>query len=370
MKRLLLMAAAALSLTACHHTEEVREIGYKGKARGNPWLAAERLVGRMALPVRSVIAWTAPERRDAVWLLPASLLSNESFTRRMEAWVRDGGHLILLVEHADQATNDWDDNDPPPVLEPALLALLERARIALTPPGPATGEVSAGKIEFDGRTFEVDARSRAAVAMADGAPGVCVSEKHGRGRITVVTDGRLFRNRWIGERDHAALLVALIDATQRSASVGFMRGSGLSLWVLLRKHLSPIMLGFGLWVVLWLWQNLTRFGPVEEAALAPELRGYDHHLEALGDFQWRLDHMASRLTPLRQQITELGQRTSQRAGCRDGDFEQFLADRCGLPRARVCRALADGAPASPAACTRLTADLQQILQVLHNPAPP
>ena len=47
MKRLLLMAAAALALTACEYTEVEREIGYKGKARVNPWLAAERFAGRM-----------------------------------------------------------------------------------------------------------------------------------------------------------------------------------------------------------------------------------------------------------------------------------------------------------------------------------
>ena len=29
-------------------------------------------------------------------LMPASMLSNESFTRRMEEWVREGGHLIVV----------------------------------------------------------------------------------------------------------------------------------------------------------------------------------------------------------------------------------------------------------------------------------
>ncbi len=124
------------------------------------------------------------------------------------------------------------------------------------------------------------------------------------------------------------------------ATVGFMRGSGLSLWVLMRAHLGPVLLGLGLWVLLWLWKNLTRFGPLEAAAVPPVLRGYEHHLEALGDFQWRLDRTASLLASLRQQIVELGQQTSGRAGRRDEDFHQFLADRAGLPRERVSHALA------------------------------
>ena len=71
---------------------------------------------------------------------------------------------------------------------------------------------------------------------------------------------------------------------------------------------------------------------------------------------------------MREQIVELGQRTSVRAGRRDEDFFQFLADRAGLPRERVFRALAEAAPADPAILTRTTADLQQLLKVLHHPS--
>lgn len=368
MKRVFLLAAAALALGACNYTEVEREIGYKGKARVNPWLAAERFVQRMDREVRSVISWTAPTWEDAVWMVPASILNNVSFTRRMEVWVRDGGHLILLVEHADEETNDWLDGSHSPVLEPALLVMLERAGIALDVHGSSVGGATAEVIVFDGRSYKVDAGSKATVAVAGARPGVFASLAAGDGRITVVTDGRLFRNRWIGENEHAALLHALIGATDYHAAVGFMRGSGLSLWVLLRRHLGPVLLALGLWVALWLWKNLARFGPLEAASAPPVLRGYTHHLEALGDFQWRLDRAASLLAPLRLQILELGQRTCQHAGCRDGDVHQFLADRAGLPRERVAKALADAAPADPAALTRTTADLQQLLEALHSPS--
>lgn len=369
MKRLLLLASAALALTACDYTEVEREIGYKGRARINPWLAAERLVERMGWNVRSVISWTAPNEGEAVWILPASILSNKSFTRRMEEWVWTGGHLILLVEHADEATNDWLDGHPPPVLEPVLLAMLGRAGIDLTPPGATSGDTTAEEIVFEGRTFKVDAKSKATVAAGDKQPGVFASVEAGDGRITVVTDGRLFRNRWIGENDHAALLNALIEAMEYQATVGFMRGSGMSLWVLMRNHLGPVLLGLGLWLLLWLWKNFTRFGPLEAVAAPPVMRGYAHHLEALGDFQWRLDRTASLLASLRRQIVELGHRTSGRAGCKDEDIHQFLADRAGLPRDRVSLALAQTAPTDPALLTRITADLQQLLKVLHSPSP-
>lgn len=366
MKRLLLMMAAALALTACDYTEVEREVGYKGKARINPWLAAERFVGRMGRETRSVISWTAPEWEDAVWMLPATVLNNESFTRRMEDWVRGGGHLILLVEHADAETNDWSRHDVTPELEPALFSMLRRTGIDLDKGVKASSE----KITFESETFRVDAKSDVSVKTAGGTPGVFASVECGDGRITVLTDGRLFRNRWIGDHDHAALLDALVESMDYDGAVGIMRGSGLSLWALLREHLWPVLLGLGVLVVLWLWKNLTRFGPVETAAVPQELRGFEHHLEALGDFQWRLDRAASLLAPLREQIVELGQRTSMRAGRRDDDFFQFLADRAGLPRERVFRALAEAAPADAAILTRTTADLQQLLKVLHHPSQP
>jgi hypothetical protein len=123
----LIVLLAALSLTACQYTEVTREIGYKGKARIDPWLAAERFAERMDWEAHSVISWTPPESGDAAWLVPATILSNGSFTRRMDDWVREGGHLILLVEHADPQTNDWSGHHTPPVLEPALVSML-RAR--------------------------------------------------------------------------------------------------------------------------------------------------------------------------------------------------------------------------------------------------
>jgi hypothetical protein len=180
-----------------------------------------------------------------------------------------------------------------------------------------------------------------------------------------LADARLFRNRWIGDGDHAALLDALIYATERGGGIGFLRGSGLSLWGLLGEYLWPVLLALGVLTFFWLWKNFSRFGPVEAASGISILRGYEHHLEALGDFQWRLDRGAALLAPLRLKIIDRGQRISTRVGCRDEDFFQFLADRAGLSRERVHRAMAESAPPDSAVLTRTTADLQQLLLTLH-----
>lgn len=365
MRFLLGAAVAALALNACDYVEVERETGYKGKARVNPWLAAERYAQRKGLEVKSVISWTAPEWEDATWLMPAAVLSNESFVRRVSDWVNEGGHLILVVEHATSDRNDWSTYPEETIVEPPLLRMLENEGITLEMK-PSGGEVTSESIRFDGRTYKVDAASDCSVKAGNRKPGVFASRESGDGRITVVTDGRIFRNRWIGDLDHAALFDALVFATDYEGSIGFMRGTGLSFFAMLGQYLWPFLLGLGAWVLFWLWRNFRRFGPVETATTAPVLRGYEHHLEALGDFQWRRDRAVSLLAPLREQVVELGQRASHRAGRRDADFFQYLADLSGIPREQVFRALAEPAPSDAMILTRTTADLQLLLQLLQS----
>jgi hypothetical protein len=292
------------------------------------------------------------------------MLSNESFTRRMEEWVRDGGHLILLVEYADADTNDWLGRHPPPVIEPALEAMLGRAGLHLS----EGDNVSARKIRFEGETYKVDARSNHPVAGKNGKESVFATARVEEGRISVLADGRIFRNRWIGENDHAALLSALIAASDYEGRIGFMRGAGLSFWSLLREHLSPVLLGLVAWLVLWLWKSLSRFGPLESATPPPVLRGYGHHLEALGHFHWKLDHAATLLPPLREQVSEFGHRACLASGRRGDELHAFLAERAGIPGERVSRALSDITPSDPASLTRTTADLQQLLKSIKQPS--
>jgi len=356
--------AAAVLLTGCEYTEVVRETGYKGKARLNPWLAAERFAAKLGDEVVSVIAWTEPQSEDAVWLVPATMLSNESFTRRMEQWVKQGGHMILLIEYTDAETNDWLGRYAAPVIEPALKAMLERARFRLR----GVDGISAASIQFGEDTFKVDAKSSFAISYKGGENKAFASAPWGDGRITVLTDGRIFRSRWIGENDHAALLAALLNASEYEGRAGFMRGAGLSFWSLLREHLSPVLLALAAWLVLWLWKSLSRFGPIESASPPPVLNGYGHHLEALGHFHWKLDHAATLLPPLREQITEFGHRACITSGRRGDDLHAFLAERGGMPIERVSKALANRTPEDHASLTLITADLQQLLRTLKQPS--
>lgn len=357
----LVLAAAALVLTGCDYDEVEREIGYKGKARVNPWLAAERFAQASGRTVKSTISWTPPTSEESMWLIPASVLGNESFVRRFESWVEEGGHLLIVLEHAEAEESDWSRHAVEPILQAAVKRFIAEAGIDLDEnvSGSAT---KMDRIGFGDEEFKVSAESVMRVNAEDEPAGAFASVEMGAGRLSVLTDSRILRNRWISDQEHAALFQAMMPGY---GSIGFMRGSGLSLWSLLTNHLSPMLLGLAVVVVIWLWKNLSRFGPADLGVPAAPLRGYEHHLEALGDYQWRLDKAASLVAPLRMQIVELGQAASVRVGRRDDDFFQFLAERAGISRDRVHRALVEAVPADASILTRSVSDLQQLLQALQ-----
>jgi hypothetical protein len=357
-----MVAALLLLAVGCETTEVKRDTGYKGRARIDPWLAAERFLQRKGYTVRSLGSWKNPEWNDAVCFLPAAILTNEGFVRKMKRWVEDGGHLVLLVDDAESDRNDWPERSAPLVrLEKPLVAFLKGASLELE----LHGGKPADEITFQKTPFKVAANSGTAVKRNGGKPRVFASRVFGGGRISVVTDAKLFRSRWIGDAEHAALLAALVEGSPNEGTVLFVRGSGVSLWGLLARYLWPVLIGLAVLLAVWLWKSFSRFGPLEAVATASPLRGYDHHLEALGDFQWRLDRGAALLGPLREQIVEGGQKLAGKSGRRDEDFFQLLADRAGLPRERVFQALADGPPTDSLVMTRTAADLQRLLVALR-----
>ena len=359
----------AFLVAGCGEYDEVkRETGYKGKARINPWLAAERFAEGLGYPVVSSPTWKNPDWSDSVCFMPAVLLGNSSFTTRIEKWISNGGHLVLLIDHADSDRNDWtnysygtDDQ-----MDPSLSRMLDDAglEVDLKRSRVKDGE-SVTQIPYNGKDYKVTAQVSSTVKKRKGKPGVFASVQHGDGRITVLTDSRIFRSRWIGDREHASLLRALIESSPNDGTVMFVRGTGISFWGLIGRHLWPFLIGLGILIFVWLWRSFSRFGPVESAAEPSPLRGYDHHLEALGDFQWRLDKGSALLAPLREQIIEKGQQLSAKVGRRDDDFFQVLADRAGIPRERVVRALTEAAPADGLILARTVADLQRLLAECH-----
>lgn len=360
----LLAGILGLCLSSCKFEEVKVETGYKGKARMNPWLAAERFTEKRGYDVTSAASWKAPGWEDAVYFVPAAILNNSGFVNRIHDWVENGGHLIVMIDYSETEWNDWRSFTRTETrIEPILEEFLEDAGIEAK--NVKGGSVAASEVTFDGVTYEVDASAAVSVKAEGGKGGVLASVAYGEGRVTAVADSRIFRSKFIDKSEHAALLAALTDASPHEGEVIFLRGSGTSIWEMFRRHLWPVLLGLGAMLVLWLWKCFSRFGPVEAGEERSPLRGYDHHLEALGDFQWRLDQANALLAPLRERIIEYGQRLAEQHRGKEHDFFELLAVRSGIPRDRVHRALVERSPADASILTRTAADLKRLLEVIH-----
>jgi len=355
------LVAMVLGLGGCDTKYEEVETGYKGQARTNPWLAAQRFLMAYGREVEVLASWREPSDADSTWIVPAELISNGLFAKRIDEWISDGGHLICLIEHSG-FRDDWNLKPFEGELEPAFETFLKSHNFKIEKSGSGSKETKSAR--FRGRAFDVEMKSDWQASSGSGALEGMPTAKVGQGRLTLVTDARPFRNRWIGDKQHAALLKALVDSTGTFGKVVFVRGATLSLWGLLMDHAWAVLLGGALVLLIWLWKNLRRFGPLEAADAPSPLRAYDHHLEALGDFQWRLDRGASLLAPLREEILERSHRLMVRSGRLDSDIFALLAERAGIPRDRALRAMSEVSPADASVFTRTVSDLQKVLKTL------
>jgi len=217
------------------------------------------------------------------------------------------------------------------------------------------GEEVIESVTLEGDEFEVLMEGWGTV----GESGIA-SRELGDGRVTVVSDARPLRNRYIGDHQHAALLLRLAELSPYGSTVTFVRGASLSFWTLLWDRAWPAMLALVALVVFWLWKSFPRFGPLDSVDRDKTQLAYDHHLEALGDFHWRLDKAEGLLRPLREQVLERAQHLAFTTGQRDADLFELIATRAGLTRERAERAMTFSKARDPGSLTRLVADLQAI----------
>jgi len=99
-------------LSACGtRVEEEVDLGYRGQARVDPYLALRQMLGRMGLETVSV---AGPAQLSEDWMgdcliMPAT--SSAPVARQVLRWVEGGGHLIYLVEGGERHRNEWFDDD-------------------------------------------------------------------------------------------------------------------------------------------------------------------------------------------------------------------------------------------------------------------
>jgi len=361
---------------------EVEEIpiGYRGPARVNPYLAAERFLSGNGYEAKSSLVWSEAEEEMDIIMMPASFLSTKGMGMRALTWVENGGMLVITVEGGEGEINDFRNRSMffrsselnlqgfDYLLEECGIEVLrEDWETESLPDGeghlrrawsPAFVELSIDgedleyQVEFEGNAaLKADYGTNWELARNDRTR--MITSEYGFGDIMILAHARAFRNAYIDRADHAEF-VKLIADWRGQKSIVFLYGSGTSFTGLLWQHGWQAIVAGLLLLLFWLWMRIPRFGPLKEDDFVA-LGGYGEALSASARFLWRKKQLHHYLRPLRDRIEAENPDNPE-------SHYQLLADKSGLSREEVVEAMTAPQTKDPASLTRIVHRLQTILK--------
>lgn len=278
-------------------------VGFSGEARANPYFAARLLLERLGLRVQQKVELSRPQAlaEGATLVLAAGRAELDPPTvDTLLEWVERGGHLVVGVEYiperdallsAIEVRAVWpedDENEEPldGALEYAPAELADR--IAARRGSSAPEDV----VLPDGRTLQARfGRSPTLTDLEDstlwrhdaGDGAHILAIGWGDGRITLFSTLRPFTNRHLGQLDHAELLWHVVGdgRTTDLYLVRHLESVSLPQWLL--AHAPFALAATGVFLLLWLWRVVARFGPLAPSP-APDRRSLLEHIRAVGRY--------------------------------------------------------------------------------------
>ncbi|MCP3918542.1 MAG: hypothetical protein GY711_23595 [bacterium] len=360
-------AVALLAAAGCSGESVEVEVGYRGEARANPLLAAERFSTAMGLRAESDSAYSGPPATGTVLVAPAQAVAFAF--EELAAWVEVGGHLILLVSGVEQGWGvDATSADGMQALERSgswLDWLGVEESLAGEPSEQFFVDSRSRSFEFDADFTLDDVGGESVEPMAgDPSAAMMLSYVRGTGRVTLLASGSCFTNERIDEVDHAALLWQLLSLRTESSGALFVYGLQPSLVDLILRHLWTLVLAGGVLLGLWLWHVIPRFGPLRaDAPLAR--RDFSEHVVAVGRFLWRERSPGPLLDATRRRVQgHIEAAAPELATLEHGELAGELAARTSLSAEHCYDALFHPAAPDAAAFTRYVRDLRRIDQSL------
>lgn len=382
------LTAALLVLCGCGSGSGItpktitEETGYEGIARVQPYLAAERMFTKLGWETESV--HTTQDLPDGGTMILAGESSmGQTISMRAIEWVeKKSGHLILILRGTEAWRDDWAKNlgEIFASYEDLVYHPVFR-KLGIKPAAKAKSlgsSVERKEADILDDTFTYDERFELALDIRKISlkPDVIVGTKEeakifsvavSTGRITVVCDGSPFRNRYIDENDHAAMLVALAELDHGAygldswnKSIRFLLSGNESFFTLLWQHYWMALVALGVLIIAWLWRNILRFGPLQKFS-TNEVRQFSEHLKMTGKFLWRQRLSADLLLPMRRAIlTKLQRHQGMDSQDDDARIMERLAVLSQLPHERVANAWQSNRAADGKSLQTIIHDLQII----------
>ncbi len=311
---LLIGCVVLLLVSGCAEYEEKEvEIGYKGLARIDRFLAATRLVREMGLESGSYAGLPElPPPPNTVLCVPAGSLQNQGTLSELEDWMHyDGGHLIcfLQLDGKSRFRKDEETYSFAPFLDFFGLEIdLEK--------GAKEKEVTALKFEEtqglkEKYTVEYKSPFRFRSIDAGEDEPFVHSERFemGEGSMFVWSTAAPFANKNLKKEKHASLLWDMVNANS-SDEVWFVYSTRISFWALLWEKFAFAICSGALLIFVSIWVGARRFGPIFDTVDSKRNR-LDDHLTASGYFfaKHKADQMVIESTKKRMS-TQLARRAN------------------------------------------------------------
>ena len=340
-----------------HHERHSMDIrtGVSPQARRNPFLAAEHFLSRLGLDCQSISG------RDQLLnpptepgLLLVNNLGPSLPPEREQAllnWVRQGGHLVVTPgkvwdEEAETSGNHLLDTFGVHLIsleeedegeEPASVEENGQPGEKTAVPIDLPGYRQPLQIAFDPDLILVDRSGLAAGGTGAEEDGYLLHYSVGQGRLTVLSEHRIFTNDEIGEWDHALFLAALADGQERA---WLLYSSNMpSLLKLLWQNAPQLLISCLLLISLILWSMTLRTGPLIGKKRETR-RNLMEHLDAAASYAWTNDQARGMFVATRRVLEQAWQRRHLALGRLDRRARcEWIADRAGLAPDEVEMAL-------------------------------
>lgn len=356
--------------------EEIREIGYKGKARIYPFLAVERFLSEMSVTFERVYTFTELPGTDSVVLFPAEV---DVFPQKAELlldWVIEGGSVVYLLEGGDSFSSDTfesnggdsDESGDAEIDEEEDYPFLDLIDIGVVSNAGKRDSVKWGGKAYQwslggGSGFRVPSDLwQEAKGFRAGKRKVAsaLQFEYGDGIITLVGQAAPWRNRKVGENDHASILWEILNRGREELnSVWLIRGSRASFWDLLTTYAWMPLIGILLLVLAWLWNSIPRFGP-----LVPDKdegnRDFQEHLLITGRFFVRENLTSALVSPVQSHLKQKLRRYHLTESEESEEDWNRLSAATGIPEGTLREALLKKGNLAPKEYRRLIQVLQKI----------
>lgn len=403
---LLGMLLLALSGWGLYHSiefyDETEHSSWSREALRNPYLAAQQFMARSGIDVTDVDSLARLDQLEGLGTLFFSDANQVQDPRQLQQvmdWLRAGGNVIYTanaIEHDDDllletfsVSVDWrerefDDAESRPLSEilreynRQIEQGKSREDIAKTfgqqqqPLTRVTFDSDIGDLEiaFDTARVLRHANFADSNAQTEYRPFSWSNSEHGvhmmqfevgAGLLTLVSDPGIWSSYRIGEHDHAWLLWLLSSDEGNFAILRTVLRE--SIWTLMRRNSSELLIALGLLLAAWMWRSGYRFGRLLPRDRSRQ-RALGEHFSSLAHYLWQRRRAEYLLTPVRQAVLRRASLTlGGFARAAQGRQFELLAERCDIEAGAIARAFAskDFNEASFVATVRLLKHIEQSL---------